>query len=88
MPGTVTIDDKGEAHGEGHALGLYHAILAEESAAKPLADPATPDPDWEGTPEDWAELITALNVKMKRAWACTARAHAKWYVNVLTRSAH
>lgn len=76
MSGSVSIDDNGNATGSGDALALYNSILAVETAANPLADPNAPDADWDDTQAAWSALVTPINVRIKRAWAREAQAHA------------
>jgi hypothetical protein len=72
----VVIDDSGNVSaGSGVPLALFNSILAYQTADNPLPDPATPDADWDAPAADWAEAMTEVVVKIKRAWAREANAH-------------
>lgn len=76
MSGTVSVDDAGAVTGTGDALALYNQIETIQVADNPLPDPTTPDDDWDQGAEAWSRMILPMVVKMKRAWAREALAHA------------
>jgi hypothetical protein len=78
MPvGTVAVDDNAVVTGSGASLELFNFIQTEQTAANPLPDPNNPDADWDGTAEEWRMLMLEHTVKVRRAWAREAIAHAK-----------
>lgn len=78
MPvGTITIDDTGAASGTGAARELYELIAEVQQAYKPLTDPEEPDADFDGSKAEWKAAMLPFVVRVKRAWAREAIAHAR-----------
>jgi hypothetical protein len=77
--GSVTVDDAGEVTGSGIAMLLYEAIEDVEEATGNLPDPNLPDDDWDGSAAEWYTTMSAQLVKVRRAWARTAIAHAETF---------
>lgn len=74
--GSVSIDVNGAATGSGAALALYNAISTIQQADNPLPNPDVKDDDFDGTAREWHDTMLAQNVKVKKAWAREAQAHA------------
>lgn len=73
--GSITIDDQGEIDpsSSGAALVLYNLI---KSIQPPGPDPESPPADWDQSAAAWRDTMKPYMVKLRRAWAREATAHA------------